>query len=48
MFDAVNVEAQNAVIKRQKSAKTALDDAAQKVQVEIDKWYRENKDKTKK
>jgi multiple sugar transport system substrate-binding protein len=48
MFDAVNVDAQNAVIKRQKSAKTALDDAAQKVQVEIDKWYRENKDKTKK
>lgn len=47
MWDNVNVEAQNAIIRRQKSPKAALDDAAQKVQVEIDRWLRENKDKKK-
>jgi multiple sugar transport system substrate-binding protein len=42
MFDSVNVDAQNAIIKRQQTPKAALDDAAQKVQVEIDRWYREH------
>ncbi|HEU5318233.1 MAG TPA: ABC transporter substrate-binding protein [Chloroflexota bacterium] len=48
MWDNVNVEAQNAIIRRQKTPKVALDDAAQKVQLEIDKWLRENRDRNKK
>jgi len=43
MWDSVNVEAQNAIIRRQKSPKAALDEAAQKVQVEIDRWLQEYK-----
>ena len=47
MWDSVNVEAQTAILRRQQSPKAALDGAAQKVQVEIDRWLRESKERGK-
>jgi ABC-type glycerol-3-phosphate transport system substrate-binding protein len=43
MFDAVNGEAQTAIVQRKTSAKQALDEAAKVVQAEIDKYFARKK-----
>lgn len=48
MFDAVNGDAQTAIVTRKMSAKQALDQAARVVQVEIDKYFADQRAKSKK